>query len=92
MTIKEEIAQLSKDAESIAEIRIQMERELSMSSPHEDIMASRGWGDEAFEELCEEVGIEPDSVTASTRQLLDSLWQYPTAQRELLEQMLEDEA
>jgi len=63
-----------------------------MSSPHEDIMASRVWGDEAFEELCEEVGIEPESVTAYNRQRLDNLWQYPTAQRALLEEILEDEA
>jgi hypothetical protein len=63
-----------------------------MSSPHEDIMEGRVWDDEAFEELCEEVGIEPESVTAYTRQRIDSLWQYPTAQRELLEEILEDEA
>jgi hypothetical protein len=92
MTIKEEIAKLNKDAQSIAEIRIQMERELSMSTPHEDIMAGREWDEEAFEELCEEVGIEPEFVTEYTRKRLDSLWQYPNAQRELLEEITEDEA
>jgi hypothetical protein len=63
-----------------------------MRSPHEDITASRVWDDEAFEELCEEVGIEPDSVTAHTRQRLDNLWQYATKQRDLLKEILEDEA
>jgi len=63
-----------------------------MSSPHEDIMADRVWDDEAFEELCEEVGIDPEDVTEHRRHRLDSLWQYPAAQRQVLEEILEDEA